>query len=267
MADEQYWDWYAKTLGQQPQQASQTLPQVSDWDAFYRSVGISPSAVGGAPTTRSVASVPVNLPPLPRPVPERATTIATFPTKSFSDLARGKSGTIPDRLPSTPMAGAKAAAPPLLAGSGMSGYTMTGGIDQYGRPIYNPLTPSSPLKVVVDGANPIMASTGKIAPVPNPPYTGVSTQVSNAPAKGGLPLMAVGANAPVPFNRPQAAPFSLTGLIGALPRPVAQDPSQLNSVGGSAIWGFSGGGSSGGAHGGSDNDKHRGDASYDPTRR
>jgi len=99
MADSDYWNWYANAFGQQ-QPAQEPLPQVSDWDAFYRSVGINPaSPVGGAPTTRSVASVPVNLPPLPRPVPERAQTIATFPTQTVSDLVRGQSGGyVPDRL-------------------------------------------------------------------------------------------------------------------------------------------------------------------------
>ena len=204
MADSDYWNWYANAFGQQ-QPAQEPLPQVSDWDAFYRSVGINPaSAVGGAPTTRSVASVPVNLPPLPRPVPERTQTIATFPTKTVSDLVRGQSGGyVPDRLTASEGIPANygGLTPQQVAQMGVG---LSNEVNALGQRV----TEEPGLRILVDGANPIMASSSKVAPTPYPPYRQVASQTATqAPA--------VRVQAPASAQRTAPSPLMQSAALAA----------------------------------------------------
>lgn len=212
MADQNYWDWYAGAFGQQPQQP-EVLPQVNDWNAFYKSVGIQPNGVGSPTTTRSVSSVPVNLPPLPRPVPERATTIATYPTQTVSDLVRGNAPQhVPDRL--TPSAGLPAnfgtMSPQQVAQIGVG---LSPNVNELGLRVTD-----DPLRIVVNGATPLMASA-KTAPVPFPPYRNVGSQTATMP--------------PMPIRRPGNAPSSVaSALLASQPQ---QQPLRIVVNGGAPL--------------------------------
>lgn len=189
MADD-YWDWYNSAFGAPPVQGAAPGPpqmtpqQVAD---FYRSVGISAPA-GQPPATRMVQSVPVN--PMPRPVPERATTIARYATPTASDLVRGKSGisTIAS-YPTTPQV-AQASIP------GPNGY----------------LNPNKGQERLVPGSaaapgDALLASLGiveppRIAPIPfpRPDFPQVATALDVVPMPP-LPIPRPKV-APIPFDRP-----------------------------------------------------------------
>lgn len=203
MADEAYWQWYNSAFGApaaqgpQPGPPQMTPEQIA---SFYQSVGI-PSGQG--PTTRPVQSVPMTPPPLPRPVPERATTIATYQTPSVSDYVRGKTlAPVPDRLPTG------------VAGMPANYGTFTPQqVAQIGVPAGGNTQP--PLKVLVDGANPIQ--TAKIAPIPFQRPTAVGTALDVFPMPP-LPIPRP-KTAPVPFQRPAFGMGGPAGPAAPMPAP------------------------------------------------
>lgn len=222
---EDYWNWYANAFGplgsgQQGPAPGPAALSPRQWDAFYRSVGIEPQA----PATRVVQSVPVDMPPLPRPAPERATTVAAYSTKPRT---AGMSYAGTERFPPAP-----AYIPErLMPGSGLpANYgTMTPQqVAQIGVGLGNEVnaqgqrvTVPNPLQIVVDGANPIQTAQAKIAPTPFPPFRAVGSQVDAMPpmpiARPGRPVLPIGASispsrvAPSPVSRPGRL------AIGAMP--------------------------------------------------
>lgn len=233
--DPQYQAWYNSVFPQPAQGPAPGPPQMTPQQVtdFYRSVGIT-SPVGQPPATRTVQSVPVNLPPIPAsvedrvtarnrvPLPERATTIATYQTPSISDYVRGRTlAPVPDRLP-TGVAGMPA----------NFGTFSPQQVAQIGVPAGGT---QPPLRITVDGANPIQ--TAKVAPVPFTRPTAVGTALDTKP----MPPMPIPRpkTAPVPFPRPDfgmggpegpAAPSMLPfGLkLPSLP----QIPEQMQTIAG-----------------------------------
>jgi len=177
---------------------------------FYRSVGIG-SSVGQPPTTRTVQALPVTLPPMPERRPDRYETIATYPTVQpqreqigVSDMARGFTPDLRERLPSTPMAGQRAAALPPIPGP-YSVASLTGAVNEQGFPVAAPGMPSFPMPAMVGGASPVMTAEAKIAPIPMPPYRSVGSQVDlNPPLPRGRPMRS-GLIPPMPIPMPGRA--------------------------------------------------------------
>jgi hypothetical protein len=253
--------------------------------ARNRSVWQSPSPFNGDPLTPANGPVVASIPTMPRPPTTRpvatttvrpsasdlvrgnpmqtknqVTTIASIPTKpqvSASDLVRGNSAfpttaqitaatgfrpppTVPDRLPQG------VAGLPALYGTGNVAGVGTKAVAP--QPFARP--PSFPATQVAQG---------KVAPVPFNRPTAVGTQLAVKP----MP--------PMPIPRP---PGGIGGpdLMPSAPMPAQMSPLMAlqrslptlrppTSPAAQRVWmtGFSDSGSSGGAHGGSENDKRRGE--------
>lgn len=213
-----------------------------------------------APTTRPVTTIPVGnssnniaaqkaeqmaTRPPSRPAPSVPQISVPYnPLTQAQKLAiMSNSASIPDRLP-TGSAGL-----PALYGTMSPTQVAQIGLPSLAPPQVTPMANQVGTKLSV--APPISVPL----PRPRPSFPMPANQVPQR-AQSPLRILVNGATpirpvAPIPMQRP-------------IQRPIA--PVPLNSVGGSAIWGFSGAGSSGGAHGGSDNDKHRGEE-YVPNRR
>lgn len=210
----------------------------------------------------------------PMQTKEVATTVASYPTTtrpkvSASDLARGKSGistvaTIPTTgYPTTAqIVGATGFRPPpaiperLPQGvAGLPALYGTGNVAGVGTNAIAPMPFSRP-----PGFPVTQMAQGKVAPVPFNRPTAVGSQLSVQP----MP--------PMPIPRP---PMGMGGGERPAPRPATMSPwlafqrslpalptlRPPTSPAAQKVWmtGFSDSGSSGGAHGGSENDKHRGE--------
>ena len=217
----------------------------------------------------------------PMQTKEVATTVASYPTTtrpkvSASDLARGKSGistvaTIPTTgYPTTAqIVGATGFRPPpaiperLPQGvAGLPAIYGTGNVAGVGTNAVAPMPFNRPPSFPVT-----QMAQGKVAPIPFNRPTAVGTQLSTQP----MP--------PMPIPRP---PMGMGGAERPAPRPATMSPwlafqrslpalptlRPPTSPAAQKVWmtGFSDSGSSGGAHGGSENDKHRGEA-YQPNVR
>lgn len=217
----------------------------------------------------------------PMQTKEVATTIASYPTTtrpkvSASDLARGRSGistvaTIPTTgYPTTAqIVGATGFRPPpaiperLPQGVvGLPALYGTGNVAGVGTNAIAPMPFNRP-----PGFPVTQMAQGKVAPIPFNRPTAVGSQLSITP----MP--------PMPIPRP---PMGMGGAERPAPRPATMSPwlafqrslpalptlRPPTSPAAQKVWmtGFSDSGSSGGAHGGSENDKHRGEA-YDPNVR
>jgi hypothetical protein len=213
----------------------------------------------------------------PMQTKQQVTTVASYPTTtkpkvSASDLARGKSGistiaSIPTTgYPTTAqiVAGTGFRPPPAIPErlpQGMAGLPAlygTGNVAGVGTKAIAPMPFNRPPGF--PGATQ-MAQVPRVAPVPFQRPTAVGSQLSVQP----MP--------PMPIPRPpmgmgggeRPAPFPATmGPITALRRSMPAFPALRppTSPAAQRVWmtGFSDSESSGGAHGGSDKDKHRGEA-------
>lgn len=298
MADESYWQWYQNAFPQAvPQQnlgpAAGPAPLTpAQWASFYQSVGITPRQ-GNAPSTRVVQSVPV-----PGSGPSHLT--------SYSTLSKGSSvpedyryasaqlgaprinASAPDRLmasaPGLDVAGSAGMSPLLVAqiGTDLAGNKPS----PYPRP--RPNTGLGPLTMVAQ------AQPSKVAPVPFPPYRAVASEIDAGvplplprPYNKGQPMP------PMPIARPgiggPVGPAPAMGPLGiklpslpmaAIQQAITAPKANIGSGGYNAMTGtfnqnldtihngFSGAGSSGGAHGGSsDNHATKYDAQGRPLRR
>lgn len=286
MADESYWQWYANAFGNQPTPGPSPGPaplSPAQWADFYRSVGIT-GAQGNAPTTKVVKSVPV-----PGSGPSHVTSYATLSGgSSVPEDYRYAAGQIgaprinaktPDRL--------MASAPGIdYAGGGMSPMQVAQiGTDLLGNkptPYPRPRPPTgAPTTMLAQAVPP------KVAPVPFQRPTAVATALDVVPPppmpiprpiNRGQPMP------PMPIPRPgiggpegPAAPgMGLFGIkLPQLPQIPVQaiqqafttpkaNPVPYDRLTGTFLTPLSGSvfatnQSSGGAHGGSDNDKHRGE--------
>lgn len=231
-----------------------------------------------SPTTRPVATSTIRpsasdlVRGNPMQTREVATTIASIPTTrptvSASDMARGRSLPRPLSVeqmyagiyPTVPGQFRIGSTDGLGAGNpngAISTAALTGQVGPNGLRVTAPVgTPPTPF-----GRPTQMAQAPRVAPIPFQRPTAVGSQLSVQP----MP--------PMPIPRPpmgmgggeRPAPFPATmGPITALRRSMPAFPALRppTSPAAQRVWmtGFSDSESSGGAHGGSDKDKHRGEA-------
>lgn len=223
---------------------------------------LSPPSMG--PTTRRVATTTIR-PSIsdmvrgnPMQTREQATTVASIPTRpriSASDMVRGRSGistiaTIPTTgFPTTEqIVGATGFRPPPAIPdrltAGILPPALYGGVNT--GPIPRP-RPNFPTQ-----------TASRVAPVPFQRPTAVGTQLAVQPMPP-MPIPRPPGGIGGPVGRPQYAPIpAQMGPITAMRRamPVLRPPTSPSAQ---HVWmtGFSDSESSGGAHGGSENDKFK----------
>lgn len=241
------------------------------------------SGIGAPPVTRPVQSVSVKVPPVPASVEERATArnrpIWQAQTKAeTARLASLYANGGPTRPPAGPMTVEQmyAGIYPTKPGQFLIGSTdglgpgnpngeistavLTGQVNPQGLQVAQPMKPSPYPFTRPPSFAPTQMAQGKVAPIPFNRPTAVGTQLSTQP----MP--------PMPIPRP---PMGMGGAERPAPRPATMSPwlafqrslpsmpvlRPPTSPAAQKVWmtGFSDSGSSGGAHGGSENDKHRGE--------
>lgn len=209
------------------------------------------------------ARYPAQLPALPPPVtPPKATTIATYSTKPHvkgMSYAGQEGGAWPQAFPTTAQITAATGfrPPPAIPDrlpqgvAGMPALYGTGNVAGVGTQAVAPMPFNRPA-----ASAPTQVAQGKVAPVPFQRPTAVGTELATQPMPPlpipRPPLGMGGAEMPAPVPA-QMSP--LMALQRAVPR--LRPPS---SPAAQKAWmaGFSNSESSGGAHGGSDKDKHPG---------
>lgn len=262
--------------------------------ARNRALWQTPDPFNGDPMTPASGPVVASIPTLPRPptvrpvatttirpsasdlvrgnpmqTREQATTIASIPTTrptvSASDLARGRSLPRPMTVeqmyagiyPTEPgqfRIGSTDGLGPGNPNAPISVAEVTGTVNAQGLPITRPFQPP-PYPVTRPPTQ--FAAAPKVAPVPFQRPTAVGTQLAVQP----MP--------PMPIPRPpmgmggaeQAAPMPATMSPFLAPQRSLPRPMPPTSPAAQRVWmtGFSDSGSSGGAHGGAESDKHRGE--------
>lgn len=198
----------------------EVLPQVSDWPAFYQSVGIT--GVGGAPSTRRVSSTTVS--------PAQQAVARALETYRYGGPTRTQQP-VPERL-----------------SAGQGGMPANYGsftpqqVAQIGRGVGE----QPPLRVVVNGANPIMAYANQPAPpAATPATTAIMRATTNPPVQNGGLLGALsngvaGIGDQIGRMAQGVGPALMRSALGTIPGRTAiidgaiqrmmNDPSRRNSV-------------------------------------
>ena len=208
---------------------------------------------------------------------EQATTIASIPTVSrpnvsASDLARGRSGI--STIASYPTTGFPTTEQ-IVAGTGFRPPPAIPDRLMAGEPGLPALYGGNVAGVGTNGVAPMpftrpqtqFAAAPKVAPTPFQRPTGVGTQLAVQPMPPmpiARPMLGMGGG-----ERPAPMPAAMSPLL-AMQRsiPAMFTPRPPTSPAAQRVWmtGFSDSGSSGGAHGGSDNDKNRGENQWSKGR-